>query len=867
MPTVAAVLGLAPPAAAHGRNLLDAARRDSASVYSETYYPRIHLGWSELRSLVDARYHLIDGPRPELYDVVRDPAERNDVLSEKPQAAAAMRTALASGVSDFEPPAPATKEERERLMSLGYLAGGAALPAAASALPNPRDRIASYARARAAFGLVEQGKDEQAVRAFDAVLRENPGFVDALTERAAALGRLGRYQDSALAYERAIEKAPELAAPLSLTLARIELEMGDFAKATASARKALAAEPAVAHELLAAIALAGGRLDDAEREAALAVGDPGAEARAAVVAAEVTARRGRPEQALARLEAVRTSSAALGPVPWLEFVRGDTLARLGRHAEAEAALRAEIQAFPSHARAYASLAIVTAMRGRPLAESRRLLEDMNRAAPGAGSRQPRRARARLHRRQRGGRRLAAALRPARGRHALIRAEPGVLLGAGGGVPAVRSRPAGTRAQQPPLVHRAHHGTQRLAEGAERVGRAPVRVGTHLAQHETDPLHLGELAAQRLLGDVRDVAHQLRERPRAPEERPHDQRPERTAQHLDRKLDRGARARQGPRRRARPLGDARTEPRRRHRAQDTGDDLSRTAHHSGSSRVLSAARIVLAAGGLGRAAWSAARTAVPTSGSKAIPGPVSMPRPRRADISPLPCGRPGTSACTTSWATTRPSATPRRCAECRSSVVPARSRSTPTASPTLGTCTQTWSSPSDPLGVAPSTRLAAVVRAGPVQEDDAQLARLRQLARIAVPPAGRDTHAAQQLHDLRLRDRLGSASDPGRIEPDEPRQRRSSEAPLRHGGCGRYVRRGRMGVTGRGRALPQEDLGHRELACGWRGASQQRPESQSKSAARHGVLPGAATAPRLPLHSARDGLYLPPKTPDASGTVA
>jgi choline-sulfatase len=376
LPTIAAALGLAPPAAAHGRNLLERRSSPGTAVYSETYYPRIHLGWSELRSLVDARYQLIDGPRPELYDLARDPGEKSDILSEQPRTASAMRAALARDAGVFQPPAPASREERERLMSLGYLAGGADVPAAAATLPNPRDRIASYARARAAFALVAQGNDAAAVRAFDAVLRENPGFVDALTERAAALGRLGRYRDSAQGYERAITRAPQLAAPLSLTLARIQLEMGDLAKATASAQRALDAEPAVAHELLATIALSGGKLDEAER---------GAEARAAVVAAQVEARRGRPEQALERLEALRTASAPLGPVPWLEFVRGDTLARLGRHAEAASALRAEIAAFPSHARAYASLAIVTALRGRPLAESRQAIDDMLRAAPGPGS--------------------------------------------------------------------------------------------------------------------------------------------------------------------------------------------------------------------------------------------------------------------------------------------------------------------------------------------------------------------------------------------------------------------------------------------------------------------------------------------------
>jgi arylsulfatase A-like enzyme/tetratricopeptide (TPR) repeat protein len=388
VPTLAKALAVPAPAAAHGRDLLSGAGAESAGVYSETYYPRIHLGWSELRSLTDARYQLIDGPRPELYDVVRDPGQKNDILKEKPQVATAMRAAIAATASDFVAPAPASREERERLQSLGYLAGGASAPeATGSARPNPRDHIASYVAARAAFALVEQGKDAEAVRAFDRVLRDEPGFLDVHTERAGALGRLGRYRDSEAAYRAAIEKAPELAGALSLTLARVQLEMGDLDAAREGARKALATESDAAHELLASVALAAGQLDEAEREAAQAATDPGARARATVVRAEVASRRGQPDAALQLLEGVRREGAALGPVPWLEFVRGDVLARLGRHAEAEQALRAEIQAFPSHARAYASLAIVRALQGAPLAESRQLLDEMSRAAPGAGSRE------------------------------------------------------------------------------------------------------------------------------------------------------------------------------------------------------------------------------------------------------------------------------------------------------------------------------------------------------------------------------------------------------------------------------------------------------------------------------------------------
>jgi predicted Zn-dependent protease len=389
------------PAVVRGRDLLADSGRSARSsvagdrpetagngVYSETYYPRIHLGWSELHSLVDDRYHLIQGPRPELYDVARDPRERDDLAAVRESVESSMAAALQRDIAGLEAPANATAEERERLASLGYLTGAAAATApSGGSLPNPRDQIGSYEQMRAAFALAARGQDAEALRIFDQVLRANPGLVDAHAERAATLGRLGRYREAEKAYEKAIALAPALAPSLSLTLGRVHLEMGRLPEAAAAARRAAEAEPGPAHELLASIALAKGDLDEAESEARLVTTDAGAEARAAVVLAEVTARRGHPAEALRFLEERSREHAArgLGPVPYLEFVRGDVLARVGRHAEAEVALRAEIAAFPTHARAYASLAIVTALQGRPLGESRDVLERMHRAQPGAGS--------------------------------------------------------------------------------------------------------------------------------------------------------------------------------------------------------------------------------------------------------------------------------------------------------------------------------------------------------------------------------------------------------------------------------------------------------------------------------------------------
>ena len=91
-------------------------------IYSETYYPRIHLGWSPLRSLVDARHHYIDGPKPELYEIVRDPREK-DRHRPRPTPASRdrMKKELERYPAEFTNPSRVDPDLAERLKALGYL--------------------------------------------------------------------------------------------------------------------------------------------------------------------------------------------------------------------------------------------------------------------------------------------------------------------------------------------------------------------------------------------------------------------------------------------------------------------------------------------------------------------------------------------------------------------------------------------------------------------------------------------------------------------------------------------------------------------------------------------------------------------------
>ena len=60
------------------------------TVYSETLYPRYHFGWSDLYAASETRFRFIRAPRPELYDLDKDPKEKDNLAAQRAQAVASM---------------------------------------------------------------------------------------------------------------------------------------------------------------------------------------------------------------------------------------------------------------------------------------------------------------------------------------------------------------------------------------------------------------------------------------------------------------------------------------------------------------------------------------------------------------------------------------------------------------------------------------------------------------------------------------------------------------------------------------------------------------------------------------------------------
>lgn len=358
------------------------AKRAPRRIFSESMYPRIHLGWSELRSLVDDRYHFIEAPRPELYDMASDPAEKNNVLASNRRVYAAMRKEVAEMNAVFSAPGNVDPEEAAKLQALGYL-GSTASASAGGSLPDPKDRIGEIEEMKRAFGLASAGRPEEAVALLRNVVAKNPRFADAWNKLGITLMEMGRYEEALEAYKSAAKTEPSLASEYALSIGSVLFQLERYDEAAAHAELGRRANPASAEILLSRVKVRQGNVDEAVQHARKAAADPNFKWTATVALVEALTAQGNLDEALRLAENTRNEIAAGSgtPVEGLDFVRGDLFARMERYREAEAAFMEEIRNFPKHRQTYANLALVLMIQGR-VEEARRLYEAMAKATPG-----------------------------------------------------------------------------------------------------------------------------------------------------------------------------------------------------------------------------------------------------------------------------------------------------------------------------------------------------------------------------------------------------------------------------------------------------------------------------------------------------
>ena len=366
-PTILAALGARAPAAVQGVSLLGSkSSTPPRAIYSETFYPRLHYGWSDLSSVILDRNHYVHAPVPEIFDLVDDPGETRNLASGQAALGDDLRAALAKFQRALQPPSAVDDETRRSLAALGYVGTtGSALMS--GDLPDPKSRHNELRKMRAAFRFYSEKDYARAVPALRDVVAANPLLVDGWDALASSLAASGRIDEALEAYRHALELthgAPALAA----SAASLDLKAGRLDEAEAHANLALRGDPVIAREVLAQVALKRRRLPEAERYAREAVDARGGRIAPLIVLAKVLQAKGLPREALSLTERADDEFATKprrdpNLIRGLHVLQGEILAGEGEAERGEAAFLKEIEMFPGDAAAYTHLAVLYGLVG------------------------------------------------------------------------------------------------------------------------------------------------------------------------------------------------------------------------------------------------------------------------------------------------------------------------------------------------------------------------------------------------------------------------------------------------------------------------------------------------------------------------
>ncbi len=238
LPTLCEMSGLAVPQGVQGRSLVRHFFRPHKTVralaYAESFYPRFHFGWSELKSVQDGRWKLIIAPVPELYDLRADPGEqRNLVYLEKKAfaglSAEAARFIEEAGRNALEIDFSRIDEDtRERLAALGYIGSFTDTSRHKDrVLADPKDKIGIFNELSRARELGMSGNPEEGARIIRSIIEEDPDIASAHFSLGNIYFKQRMFPEAVEAFKNALDLKPDDSFTV-INIANAYLSMGRF---------------------------------------------------------------------------------------------------------------------------------------------------------------------------------------------------------------------------------------------------------------------------------------------------------------------------------------------------------------------------------------------------------------------------------------------------------------------------------------------------------------------------------------------------------------------------------------------------------------------------------------------------------------
>ena len=159
-------------------------------VIGESTYGRDCFGWSPLRAIRVGALKYIEAPKPELYDIGKDPRELTNLIDIRRSDAAMLKAQLGKlmtrRASSSQPAAGDPQRNKEVLQSLGYLAPGPARVVKGPAA-DPKDKLPELLRYEDALDLMEAKRYDESIAILRAIVTADAGNLLARRDLGVAL--------------------------------------------------------------------------------------------------------------------------------------------------------------------------------------------------------------------------------------------------------------------------------------------------------------------------------------------------------------------------------------------------------------------------------------------------------------------------------------------------------------------------------------------------------------------------------------------------------------------------------------------------------------------------------------------------------
>ena len=228
---------------------VEAGNEDSA--YSESFYSFSSFGWSPLHALQTTRYHYIEAPVPELYDVLADPLEKNNLAPQQTATVAVLEDKLQSLLrqNPFKPAegisAGLSSDALEKLSALGYVAYRSPVSpeALAAGLPDPKSKLWEFNAILEAGDAFHAGNFSAGAALLGKVQEKDPQMYIVPFMLGEGAAREQRWEEAAAGFQKCLQLNPNFDQAMT-GLSRVLVYLGKDDEAAQWARNALKVNPA-----------------------------------------------------------------------------------------------------------------------------------------------------------------------------------------------------------------------------------------------------------------------------------------------------------------------------------------------------------------------------------------------------------------------------------------------------------------------------------------------------------------------------------------------------------------------------------------------------------------------------------------------